>query len=155
MSAQRLGVWYILNVKQCGKCKSSKPLEEFDKNKTKPDGVQTFCKTCKKEYNIKYYAKTKNVHNPSRYENRRRHNAEVRDYILSVKDNKPCTDCGISYRYWQMDFDHLENKEFNIGTERGKKLDRIKKEIAKCELVCSNCHRTRTHERTFGPQALK
>jgi hypothetical protein len=71
-----------------------------------------------------------------------------REFIGRLKDN-PCTDCGIKYKPWQMDFDHIDprQKVFNIGTNVLGSLLSIKNEIEKCELVCANCHRQRTHER--------
>lgn len=52
-----------------------------------------------------------------------------------------------------MDFDHLPQYEklFNIGSPSNwTSLYRVKQEIAKCEVVCSNCHRIRTWERKNG-----
>lgn len=49
-----------------------------------------------------------------------------------------------------MDFDHANGgKSGNVArmVSCGYKLELIKEEIAKCELVCSNCHRLRTHVR--------
>ena len=49
-----------------------------------------------------------------------------------------------------MDFDHVgEGKVLNIGRMRssGHSLEEIEAEIAKCELVCANCHRERTQQR--------
>lgn len=71
--------------------------------------------------------------------------------IQEIKQNSPCADCGENYPYWIMDFDHLENKSFNISAlvrERGCSMQALLDEIAKCEIVCSNCHRTRTHNRS-------
>ena len=50
-----------------------------------------------------------------------------------------------------MDFDHLHNKSFNISHHRShtNDLEVIKKEVAKCEVVCSNCHRNRTYNRNI------
>lgn len=61
----------------------------------------------------------------------------------------PCTDCGVSYPYYVMQFDHIaDNKEFNIGKMMHKvSWQKILEEIAKCELVCANCHAERTHQR--------
>jgi lysyl-tRNA synthetase class I len=48
-----------------------------------------------------------------------------------------------------MDFDHVRGRKQKnvmelIPTLSKKKID---EEIAKCEIVCSNCHRIRTHRR--------
>jgi hypothetical protein len=50
-----------------------------------------------------------------------------------------------------MDLDHLGDKEFNLSEAAGYGLRRVVAEIAKCEPVCSNCHR----ERTYGPLAQR
>jgi len=34
-------------MKYCPKCKLSKPLDSYSKNKTKKDGLQVYCKVCK------------------------------------------------------------------------------------------------------------
>ncbi len=49
-----------------------------------------------------------------------------------------------------MDFDHVRGKKrFNISQYSNKvvSLEVVKEEVAKCEIVCSNCHRHRTHVR--------
>lgn len=46
-----------------------------------------------------------------------------------------------------MDFDHLLDKFKNVSRMTAYKWDRIEAEIAKCELVCANCHRVRTFAR--------
>jgi hypothetical protein len=49
-----------------------------------------------------------------------------------------------------MDFDHVSGKkENNVGTmvAHGWNRDRVLAEIAKCDLVCANCHRIRTKKR--------
>jgi len=38
-------------------------------------------------------------------------------------------------------------KKFGIGKSKSKTLKEILKELRKCDLVCSNCHRTRTYYR--------
>ena len=71
----------------------------------------------------------------------------VRDYKLK---NSTCTDCGISYPPHILDFDHLENKKFNISGKGVKEntMDSIIEEISKCEIVCANSHRHRTYMRS-------
>ena len=70
--------------------------------------------------------------------------------MVAVRELKdvPCADCGESYPYYVMDFDHKENeiKVINISTAvgRGWPLDRVMMEIEKCDVVCANCHRERS-----------
>lgn len=67
--------------------------------------------------------------------------------IREAKD-VPCADCGVKYPYYVMDFDHLRDKVKNISqTTQSWSVARIKNEITKCEIVCSNCHRERTFSR--------
>lgn len=35
--------------KECSKCHLTKPCEEFSKNRTRPDGLQSQCKACQSE----------------------------------------------------------------------------------------------------------
>jgi hypothetical protein len=81
----------------------------------------------------------------------RRNYEERKAYVQQAK-NVPCADCGESYPFYVMDFDHLEDKVANINRIRWTKgLDKIKAEIAKCEVVCANCHRIRTYNRQQAP----
>lgn len=71
-----------------------------------------------------------------------------RDFIKDLKIGKPCTDCGRAYHHSQMEFDHpLDNKIRNISKMQRYSQKRILEEVAKCELVCSNCHHLRTWKR--------
>lgn len=72
----------------------------------------------------------------------------VADFITRYK-NQPCQDCGGSFDPICMDFDHRpgELKLFNLAHAQQKtiSMEKILAEIAKCDVVCSNCHRLRTH----------
>ena len=47
-----------------------------------------------------------------------------------------------------MDFDHINgDKNYNVGKLVGHTRATIDAELAKCEVVCANCHRTRTKKR--------
>lgn len=81
--------------------------------------------------------------------NARLQRERIRAAIKEAKD-RPCTDCGISYPYYVMDFDHVRGeKRMEVGRLAGKNssLRVLLEEIDKCEVVCSNCHRIRTHMR--------
>ena len=82
--------------------------------------------------------------------------SKIRTYIQEYKQSHSCSDCGENYPYWIMDFDHLENKKFNISrfSREVCSLDIVKEEILKCEVVCSNCHRNRTYLRSTKTGAV-
>lgn len=73
----------------------------------------------------------------------------VRVAIIDAKDS-PCVDCDVQYPSYVMDFDHVRGEKlFDIGhsaINRGLKATLA--EIAKCEVVCANCHRERSHRRS-------
>lgn len=76
--------------------------------------------------------------------------ARAVEYVHGIKASTPCADCGNIYPPECMDFDHInDDKEHDVGrlVSQNRGLDLIKAEIAKCELVCSNCHRVRTRSR--------
>ena len=64
----------------------------------------------------------------------------------------PCCDCGGLFHPQAMEFDHPPGeKSFSISTYgRRVGVDLLKREIAKCDLVCANCHRVRTARRREG-----
>jgi hypothetical protein len=74
---------------------------------------------------------------------------EVKDYVRTLKESTPCADCKNLFPFFVMDFDHLKDKLKDISelVGGGYGLEKIKAEIAKCEIVCANCHRIRTFTR--------
>jgi hypothetical protein len=84
----------------------------------------------------------------------------VRDFVIKHKEDNPtCVDCKIDYPPYALDFDHLPGftKKFALSCSgtKGRKIESIKEEIDKCELVCSNCHRHRTYLRRNEKRILK
>lgn len=79
----------------------------------------------------------------------RKSRLKIYEYIWSYKENMGCQDCGEKFPYFVLDFDHRQNKSFSIAnwTRHTQNIEDIKKEIEKCDVVCANCHRIRTHER--------
>ena len=138
-----------MDTKTCTKCKTTKPLDSFSfSNKTK--GTRHgFCKECGKIAGKANYQKNKERY----YVQAKKRDKEMRDWIDEQK-SVPCADCGGTFDPVCMDFDHLPGHEkfTNISEMRRRRMawDRIKTEIAKCEVVCSNCHRLRTKLRGLG-----
>lgn len=66
-----------------------------------------------------------------------------------LKQDRPCYDCGGVFPPEAMEWDHLPGREkcFTIGSSLSRDLDKVVDEIAKCQLVCSCCHRIRTEAR--------
>lgn len=60
----------------------------------------------------------------------------------------PCVDCGGRFEPHQMDFDHRDPsaKLFTLMTGRAMLISTAKlmAEVAKCDIVCANCHRVRS-----------
>ncbi len=70
---------------------------------------------------------------------------EFREWVNALK-TRPCTDCGDTFPHEAMDFDHVRGvKVAGISDMWSWGRDKALAEIAKCELVCANCHRVRTY----------
>lgn len=68
--------------------------------------------------------------------------------LLHESKDVPCMDCGQKFPPCVMDFDHRDpdTKLFNVSQMMtGGSIVRMRAEIAKCDVVCANCHRIRTH----------
>ncbi|AXH66851.1 HNH endonuclease [Streptomyces phage StarPlatinum] len=75
---------------------------------------------------------------------------EMRNYLIELK-RVPCMDCGNSYPFYCMDFDHRDpsEKEGNIGQiVNNGSWNKLYAEVAKCDVVCANCHRIRTAKKS-------
>jgi hypothetical protein len=74
--------------------------------------------------------------------------ARMREMVHRAKE-RPCADCGITYPFFVMDFDHVDGDKVAIISKiasTGSVLQLLL-ELAKCEVVCANCHRARTWKR--------
>ena len=71
----------------------------------------------------------------------------ARKWIDSLKEGRPCADCGETFLPYVMHWDHLPGymKVSEISTMAGSwSREAIRHELKKCELVCANCHVMRT-----------
>lgn len=86
-------------------------------------------------------------------ERNKKYRKHITDLVRGIKEKTACADCGHNYPYFVMDFDHLESsKKTNIISFLAStgRIGALKKELEKCEVVCANCHRLRTHNRLIG-----
>lgn len=75
--------------------------------------------------------------------------AKRRELILSHK-KRPCADCSVEYPPYVMDHDHVRGKKcflLSVAAQKRISIQRIKRELEKCDVVCANCHRKRTELR--------
>ncbi len=132
-------------MKYCKKCDTLKPLDDFASNKSKKDGKQVQCRSCKKKTDAVFFQANKEKANERNRATRLRLTKRVQDL-----KRVPCTDCGNSYDPVAMDFDHVaDDKMYNISdlVRSLAPWSRIEQEIEKCEVVCAVCHRLRTKTR--------
>lgn len=146
----------------CHRCHKVKRFSEFYRKASNWAGVRHECKECCRKDAARKHARdpealkksiaTWRESNPERYEGsqrarRAKHKAELREWVDELRSG-PCSDCGKVYPVVCMDFDHVDarGKRFAVSAALmiGAPSDVVKEEIARCELVCSNCHRVRT-----------
>jgi len=80
--------------------------------------------------------------------------SERRAWLDALKLERGCTDCGYNAHPRALEWDHIgTDKVANVGymVHEGASMERLLLEIAKCEVVCANCHRIRTHDRLQNP----
>lgn len=136
-------------MRKCCACKKVKQVSEFHTNTSRKDGMQGACIECNRLRNKEYYRQNKD----RARERRTRATEKLKNEIRFLKETNPCTDCSNYYPYYVMDFDHLDgaSKIDSIAKLTGDgSREQVFKEMSKCELVCANCHRVRTHKRFMG-----
>ena len=96
-------------------------------------------KEYQRNYKRSWHQRNKERRLAEKYERR----VAIRNYIQSIKGQLRCVDCGQRHPA-TLHFHHRdsEDKAFNISeaVNKGYSLDRIKKEIEKCIVLCANCH---------------
>lgn len=96
-----------------------------------------------KEYNKKHYAT-----NMEYYQQKR----EERKNVIRQMKEKPCSDCGVEYPWYVMEFDHTEDNKIGAISNllRDSSLANAVQEAQKCEVLCANCHAIRTYKRSIA-----
>jgi hypothetical protein len=108
---------------------------------------QKRCRDCRRQYDFQYYT-TNQVQKSASATQRKR---ELMDWYKALKSGRSCVDCGTCYVACQLDFDHLpqfqKRDEVSHMVRTGLAKETIEAEVAKCQLVCKNCHALRTERR--------
>lgn len=129
---------------RCARCGTRKSPDAFNWRRKAIEQRDTYCRPCRADYHHEHY-----VANRQRYiaqsAARKQKLAEDRlAYLIEWFGSHPCVDCGERDPI-VLEFDHQGDKLFSIGSQiRERTWEAILNEIAKCEVVCANCHRRRT-----------
>jgi hypothetical protein len=104
---------------------------------------RTMVRASQRSANVDYYARNRE----SEIERVRVRQRETVQLLRELRSG-PCADCGGAFAPHQTDFDHRpgQDKRFRV-TEGGAMLRAtadILDEVARCDIVCANCHRVRT-----------
>lgn len=134
----------VPNTRRCVDCLQEKPAGDF-RWKNQSLGLRVArCTVCDAVYRADKYDGNK----PPFMENNKRQHRKLRSIVNGAK-NGPCLDCGRAYPPYVMDFDHRDpsTKIAKVSAMVYKGSEPLlRAEIAKCDLICSNCHRIRTHQ---------
>lgn len=115
------------DTRVCPRCKKDVETKNFYQRRGKENG-SVYCKACSSEQTLERQRKLK---------------------AISVEyKGGSCIRCGYDKYYGALEFHHLDpsKKDFNLGNSRLTSFEKVKAELDKCILVCSNCHREIHHE---------
>ncbi len=129
-------------MKQCCTCKETKKLTEFNKKHTTKDGLQNICRECSKKRSRKYYKDNREQHYKDVKANNRRYVKRNIDFVQEYKSIHGCLLCPEKANCC-LDFHHVRDKEVcvSVAVYLAYSIDKLKKEMDKCILLCANCHR--------------
>lgn len=133
-TAKRQATLYEQGLRECQVCKAVKQLTFFyEKRKGDTHArYDNLCSDCLKQYKKEWHLKR---------------NLDVRIFLYQYREKNGCIDCGIKDPR-VLEFDHLKDKKFNLGQAHmisGLTIKEVKKEVRKCVVRCSNCHKIKTH----------
>lgn len=133
----------VLMEKRCSQCNEVKHSSLFNKNRTRKDGLQTFCRECSIILNRQRYLSNRDHHCRVMRENRSKYRQNIRSWFREYKKTISCIRCGENHPS-TLDFHHNDPnvKELNIAKMVAQySKEKILSEIEKCSVLCANCHR--------------
>ena len=131
-----------MEERACTKCGVVKPMEEFgwkDRTRGKRHAV---CKTCTAVRSSKWYYENQERQKENVKLNNQSYREQAREFVFAYLSAHPCVSCGETDPV-VLEFHHRGDKDNEVSRlmGRGASLDALKAEIAKCDVVCANCHR--------------
>jgi hypothetical protein len=143
-----------VETKTCYRCHEVKPAAEFAWRRKQRNQRDSFCRPCRSAYGKEHYEANKQRYIEQARASKEAIRLERTRYLLEFFAAHPCVDCGETDPVL-LEFDHQEDKSFAIGAKLVQfAWQRILDEMAKCEVVCANCHRRRTARRRSAVRAI-
>ena len=138
--------------KRCAKCGETKALDGFSFRNKAAGELQSRCKACMTELWKRWYAKPENRARHIRHNGGTSRIIVERNQLFMTEylSTQSCVECGID-DIRVLEFDHVRDTKLadvSSTISAGWSIAKIEAEIAKCEVVCANCHRIRTCART-------
>lgn len=130
-----------MEVKICTKCKRELPVENFRWKNKADNRRHSQCKDCQKAQEHQHYLESK----------ARQDNVKMSAFaqkssnllLVSKYRQQGCSKCG-EKREYVLDFHHIDpstKKDTINHMLKSASYDTLQKEIEKCVVLCSNCHR--------------
>ena len=128
-------------MKECSKCKVNKENIEFGISSRTKDGFNSWCKLCVRERSKQWYK----INFETSKKKSSKRSQDRRNWIIEIKQQLKCVKCGENHISC-LDFHHIDpiKKEFEIAkaiNQLSIEKNKILKEIEKCIVLCSNCHK--------------
>lgn len=165
-----------MDSKVCTKCLQRKPISEFHKDARLKTGRVASCKSCTCEYKRSYYASSQGKAVVKAYIERKKEKRSQysKQYSQRYRDAQfknqrklefclykggCCSECGFlatEETIAAFDFHHLEpsEKEYTPSDMLMLRKEKVFRELDKCILLCSNCHRI-LHHRQYRAKLLE
>lgn len=131
-------------MRRCGRCQDEKPDEDFAWRRKAKGQRDTYCRLCRAAYKQEHYAANRERYIEQTAVRNRALLLERTEFLVGFLREHPCVDCGETDP-GVLEFDHLGEKKFSIAQGmRNRNWQTVLDEMAKCDVVCANCHRRRT-----------
>lgn len=138
-----------VSTKVCGVCKAEKALASFSLKDAAKALYSSECKACHRQYRKAHYKKNRQ-REIARAASR---SSEIKLWYKSIKSSLSCARCGERHPA-TLQFHHRNRseKDFSISAAicRGLSVQTIEVEMAKCEILCANCHLKLHYEDTYN-----
>jgi hypothetical protein len=139
---------------EMGRCGKAKPVAEFAWRRKARGQRDNLCRGCRAEYGREHYLANRERYIDQARIQKQKLAVERTTYLIEFFETHPCADCGETDPV-VLELDHRGEKLFDIGQALPyRNWQSILDEIAKCEVVCANCHRRRTAFRKGSLRAV-